>query len=144
MPIWYKDQVLLSPSMALAMEGLQFIAVALLSPLVLAASKRMGRVLTIIVTRCIGISILLTVACIRPMWREWTLILPLMLTRMGIMNCTGALSQSIMNDYGTPPAPDGARAPAAARAAEGQPLSGRSKSSQGTRRGVLRPPCTPP
>lgn len=84
------SQVLLSPSMALAMEGMQYIAVALLSPLMLFLSKRMGRVMTIIATRCIGISILLTVACMRPMWSRWTIILPLMLTRMGIMNCASS------------------------------------------------------
>ena len=99
MPIWLKDQVLLSPSMALAMEGLNYIAIAFLSPLMLALSKRMGRVLTVMVTRSFGISILLAVACMRPLWSQWQIILPMMWVRMGIMNCTGALTQSIMNDY---------------------------------------------
>ena len=85
--------------MALAMEGLNYIAIAFLSPLMLALSKRMGRVLTVMVTRSFGISILLAVACMRPLWSQWQIILPMMWVRMDIMNCTGALTQSIMNDY---------------------------------------------
>ena len=98
-PLWLKDRVGLRPSAALVAECLSYLSIAGSSWLMLGLAARVGRVWTIILARCAGVGLLLALALLEPVWREWRLILPLYLVRMGLMNGIAALSQSIMNDH---------------------------------------------
>ena len=62
---YLQDKVLLSPSMALLTESLSSFGMAILAPFMVIISDHLGRVLTIIITRCIGISVLVIMALIR-------------------------------------------------------------------------------
>lgn len=98
-PVWFKEDVGLSPSSINIVYTLGPLAIAIFVGLAERTSKLLGRVQTCILFEGCGVSLLFLVAARRDLWTHKLLCAGLVILRTGLMNAPYALSRSVLMDY---------------------------------------------
>ena len=96
-PLYFWRRLHLSPIAVNAVVMAGPMGISVLAIAMQKLSKRIGRVQTTLLTKFIGVSLLVAIALLDDALYFW--IIPLYLVRTWVMNCTSGLTKSILNDY---------------------------------------------
>ena len=96
-PLYFWRRLHLSPIAVNAVVMAGPMGISVLAIAMQKLSKRIGRVQTTLLTKFIGVSLLVAIALLDDALYFW--IIPLYLVRTWVRNCTSGLTKSILNDY---------------------------------------------
>ena len=99
-PLFFKNSVGLKPAEVQAIYVCVPVTIALLSGVFSRLAKTCGRIQTILMARCIGVSLLCVMALLidQEITTDWRIIVPIYIIRTGVINCTYPLEESVMMD----------------------------------------------
>eukprot|EP00667_Euglena_gracilis_P011905 EG_transcript_12183 len=98
-PLFFKNEVHLSPVAVNLIFFANPLCLAAMSTVVLWVSRYIGRVEALLLARTLGIALLFLMALTRPYWHRLGFIVPVYILRTALINSPKALNKSIMMDF---------------------------------------------
>merc|ERR1712216_654458 len=98
-PVFFATKVEMSPMGVCAVMVAATAFLAWFTFVARRVSLVIGRLQTALLVRVLGVALLVTLGVLRSCWTKWWIMAPIYVLRTALMNCAGALTQSVLMDF---------------------------------------------